>query len=321
MTITIDNFGIPIPQVFLDGRADMELVRKTLRLAEALGYHSAWVQDQVAGEAPLLESISLLCYAAAVTERMNLGVSVLVFPVRNAVQLAKSVSSLDHMSEGRVILGIGLGPVFAGDSYFQIFGTRADQALRRFNEGLRVMKSLWTEAKTDLDGEFYTLQAAAMEPKPLQKPHPPVWFGGQHPNALERAVLCGDGYMGAGPTTTQNFAHQVGHIRRFLEAHQRDPATFPISKRVYLAVDDNEEEAKAGLDRFFEARYPWMIEANPNFVADICVWGRVERVAEGLANVIRSGAEHIVLNPLWDFESQIEALAQDVVPLVDAAVG
>ena len=320
MTITIDNFGIPIPQVFLDGRADMDLVTDTLRRAEKLGYHSAWVQDQVAGNTPLLESISLLCYAAAVTERMRLGVSVLVFPIRNAVQLAKNVSSLDHMSDGRVILGIGLGPVFAGDHYFNIFGTRADEALRRFNEGLVIMKSLWTEASTDIDGEFYTLQAAAMEPKPVQKPYPPIWFGGQHPNALERAVLHGDGYMGAGPTTTQNFAHQVEHIRRFLETHKRDPATFPLSKRVYLALDDDEDKAKAGLDRFFESRYPWMIESNPNFVADICVWGRAERVAEGLAHVIRSGAERIVLNPLWDFGDQIEGLARDVIPLIDAAV-
>ncbi|TDJ46618.1 MAG: LLM class flavin-dependent oxidoreductase, partial [Gammaproteobacteria bacterium] len=205
MTGTSSQFGVAIPQVFLDGKADMALVRRTLHRAEELGYDSAWVQDQVASDVPLLESLSLLCYAAAVTERLKLGVSVIVVPIRNAPQLAKDIGTLDHLSGGRVILGVGLGPVFAGDNYFQIFGTRADEALRRFNESIRIMKSLWTETKTNIDGEFYTLHNTGMEPKPIQKPHPPLWFGGQHPNALRRAVQVADGYMGAGPTTTRDF--------------------------------------------------------------------------------------------------------------------
>ena len=307
-------FGMAVPQVFLDGRADMELVQRTLRRAEELGYDSAWVQDQVTSDVPMLESISLLCYAAAVTSRLKLGVSVIVFPIRNAVQLAKNIASLDHMSDGRAILGIGLGPVFAGDHYFQIFGTRARDALRRFNEGLTVMKALWTQPKTTLHGEFYTLDDVGMEPKPVQQPHPPVWFGGQHPNALRRAVRHADGYMGAGPTTTRDFGKQVAHLRRFLDEAGRDPATLPISKRVYLAVDSDAKRAKAGLDEFFQARYPWMIKSNPNFVADICVWGSPEEVADGLRTVLDNGAEMIVLNPLWDFVEQMEILAERVIP-------
>jgi alkanesulfonate monooxygenase SsuD/methylene tetrahydromethanopterin reductase-like flavin-dependent oxidoreductase (luciferase family) len=314
--IASPEFGIPIPQVFLDGKADMNLVRTALQRAEELGFHSAWVQDQVAGEAPLLESICLLCYAAAVTSKLKLGVSVIVLPIRNAAQLAKNIGTLDHMSQGRAILGVGLGPVFAGDHYFQIFGTRANEALRRFNENLRIMKSLWTEEKTDIDGEFYTLKGVAMEPKPVQKPHPPVWFGAQHPKALHRAVLQADGYMGAGPTTTRDFAKNVTHLRKFMEAEGRDPETFPISKRVYLAVDDDADRAKAGLDAFFEARYPWMIQSNPNFVADICVWGSAEKVADGLSAVLDAGAGMIVLNPLWDFVEQMEILAGEVIPLL-----
>lgn len=308
------RFGIPIPQVFLKGQADMQLVRTALRRAEELGFDSAWVQDQVASDVPLLESISLLSYAAAVTTKLRLGVSVIVLPIRNAPQLAKNVSTLDHMSNGRAILGVGLGPVFAGDNYFQIFGTKADEALSRFNESIAIMKSLWTQDKTDIAGKFYTLENAGMEPKPIQKPHPPLWFGGQHPNALRRAVRKADGYMGAGPTTTSDFGHHVEQINRYLDEEGRDPTTLPISKRVYLAVDNNEQRAKDGLDRFFAARYPWMIESNPSFVADICVWGSPERVAEGLCDVIDRGARMIVLNPLWDFVEQMEILAAEVIP-------
>ncbi len=299
----------------MDGRADMDLVKRSLWRAEELGFESAWVQDQVAGEVPLLESVSLLCYAAAVTERMRLGVSVIVFPIRNAVQLAKNFSSLDHMSGGRVILGIGLGPVFAGDHYFKIFGTRADSALRRFNEGLEIMRSLWREPITEFDGEFYSLKNAAMEPKPLQSKLP-VWFGGQHPKALQRAARLADGYMGAGPTSTADFALQVHQLKQFLDAAARDQDDFPISKRVYLAVDKDASRAKRGLDEFFAARYPWMIKSNPNFVADICAWGSPEQVADGLRPVLAAGAEMIVLNPLWDYVEQMEQLAEEVIPLL-----
>jgi len=300
----------------MNGHADMELVKTTLRRAEELGFDSAWVQDQVAGDVPLMESVSLLCYAAAVTEQIRLGVSVIVFPIRNAVQLAKNFSTLDNMSNGRAILGIGLGPVFAGDNYFGIFGTRANEALRRFNEGLAIMRALWTQETVTYHGEFYTLNNAAMEPKPVQKPSLPVWFGGQHPKALKRAVRVADGYMGAGPTTTREFAWHVGKLQQFLAEQQRDPASFPVSKRVYLAVDKDAGRAKRRLDEFFEARYPWMVQANPNFVADICAWGSPEQVAEGLRPVLEAGAGMIVLNPLWDFVEQMEALADEVIPLL-----
>jgi probable F420-dependent oxidoreductase len=310
------EFGIPIPQVFLDGRADMELVRNSLTRAEELGFHSAWTQDQVTGEASLLDCMSLMTYAAACTSRMRLGVSVIVFPIRNPVQLAKSISSLDHMSGGRVTLGIGLGPPANAANFYRAFGVQYAERVRRFNEGLAVMKGLWTEAEVHLGGEFWHLDGTTMEPKPLQKPHPPVIFGGQHPNALKRAATCADGYMGAGPTPTRSFISHVGKLREYLEEAGRDPGSFPVSKRVYLHVDDDADAAKAVLDDFFNKRYPWMIKNNPDFVADICVWGSAQQCVDGLAEVIAGGAGLIVLNPIHDFVTQIERLADEVVPLL-----
>jgi probable F420-dependent oxidoreductase len=313
------EFGIPIPQVFLDGRADMQLVQTCLQRAEELGFSSAWTQDQIIGEASLLECVSLMSYAAACTERLRLGVSVIVFPIRNPVQLAKSISSLDHMSNGRVTLGIGLGPPAASENFYRSFGTEYNERVRRFTEGLAIMKSLWTEAATNIEGEFWQLRDTAMEPKPLQKPHPPVIFGGQHKNAIRRAARLADGYMGAGPTTTKAFATHVITLKEGLAAAGRDAAAFPVSKRVYLHVDDDANRAKAILDKFFAERYPWMIRSNPNFVGDICVWGSPEQCAEGLNAVVEAGAEMIMLNPIQDFVAQLERLASDVLPLLPQA--
>jgi probable F420-dependent oxidoreductase len=297
----------------------MELVRRTLALGERLGFHSAWVQDQVAGDVPMHESLTLLAYAAALTTRVKLGVSVLVFPIRNAVHVAKIVATLDNMSAGRMILGVGLGHV-AAPGFFEVYGVRRAEALSRFNEGIAVMKSLWTRPRTDFEGRHYRLKGVAMEPKPVQKPHVPLWFGGQHPDALRRAVRHADWYACAGPNTTQDFADFTAKIRRYCDEEGRDPATLPLSKRVYLAIDDDAARAKRRLDEFFGARYPWQIQRNRNFVADICCWGSAAQVAEGLAKVARIGASQIILNPLWDFEEQMQALAAEVIPAVRAAL-
>lgn len=311
------DFGFPVPQVFLDGGPDLDLVRRTLALGERLGFHSAWVQDQVAGDVPLHESLTLLSYAAALTTRVRLGVSVLVFPIRHPVHVAKIVSTLDNLSAGRVILGLGLGHVVAPE-FFRTYGVESTEAVRRFNEGVRVMKSLWTDPVTSFDGKAFRLRRAGMWPKPVQKPHVPLWFGGQHPDALRRAVRHADGYTCAGPNTTAEFADFVAQIRRFLDEQGRDPATLPLSKRVYLAIDNDEARAKRRLDEFFGARYPWQVQRNPHFVADICVWGSTARVAEGLARVAQTGATTIITNPLWDFEEQMQALASEVIPAVNS---
>jgi alkanesulfonate monooxygenase SsuD/methylene tetrahydromethanopterin reductase-like flavin-dependent oxidoreductase (luciferase family) len=176
------------------------------------------------------------------------------------------------------------------------------------------MRALWTEPRATLDGEFWQLHNTAMEPKPLQKPYPPLIFGGQHSNALRRAAMLSNGYMGAGPTTTREFAAHVVLLRQFMTEAGRAAKDVPISKRVYLHIDDDAAKAKQVLDRFFALRYPWMIKANPNFVADICVWGPPEQVVQGLRNVAAAGAELIVLNPIQDFVPQLERLAAEVLP-------
>jgi probable F420-dependent oxidoreductase len=279
-----------------------------------------WVQDQVHGFVPLQESISLLCYAAAVSSKVKLGVSVIVFPVRNPVHFAKSLSTLDQMSNGRLILGVGLGPPSGSNDFYRAFGTNYQERVRRFNENLRILKSLWTEDKTNIEGEWANLHDISMEPKPIQKPHPPIWIGGQHPNALRRAVKYGDGFTSAGPTSTEDYKKHVTLVRQYMEEEGRDPADFPISKRVYLAVDDDADRAKSRLDDWFNRRYGWIMKHRPNMVEQICVWGSAARVTEGLADILSGGAETLILNPLWDYKEQMEALASEVIPELQSTV-
>ena len=130
------RWGVAIPQVFFDEPADMELVSKWSKRAEELGYDSLWVQEGIVGAVPILEPVTLLSYIAAITDQVRLGTAVMVAPLRNPVQLAKSLGSLDHLSRGRLTVGLGLG----GNSDDVLpFGISPERRVRRFVEIIDVM--------------------------------------------------------------------------------------------------------------------------------------------------------------------------------------
>ena len=299
-------FGIAIPQVFYDGPVDMELVRDYVRRAEALGYHSLWVQEQIIGGTPALEPMSLLCYVAAITRDIRLGTAVIVATTRNPVLLAKELSTLDQMSNGRLIIGIALG---GHPRQYPLLGGPSERRVRHFEESLGVMKALWTQPRASFDGHFWKLDGETMEPKPVQKPHPPLWFGGRHPDGLRRAVRYGDGWMGAGSTTTAQFREHVGIIRESLAVSGRDASTFHISKRVYIALDDDEARAERRLREWFGQRY-----GNADMASQVSVWGGASRCVEGLAEILEGGAHMLMLNPVFDHMEHLEALRQEVIP-------
>ena len=323
------KFGVAIPQRFPDGPVDMALVRESVRKAEALGYHSAWVMETIVGDVPTLEPIGLLCYAAALSTNLHLGVSVLVTPMRNPVQLAKILSSLDQMSGGRLIVGIGIGKLgmpprgtrledlpenlrhLHHGREFPAFGVPTEHLVKRFIEGLNVMKALWTEPLAHYRGDYWKLDGIAMEPKPVQKPHLPIWFGGRHPATLRRAVRHGDGWMCAGANSTAQFKEQASLLRGFLEEEGRDPSTFLISKRVYIAVDDEDEgRAKRRLREWFAGSS----YRNAALGEEVSVWGNAARCTEQLADIVAAGAQLVMLDPVFDQMEQLDTLAQEVVP-------
>ena len=300
------SWGIAVPQVFFDGPIDMPLISKWAKRAEALGYESLWTQEAIIGAVPALEPVVLLSYLAAITERVRLGTSVIVAPARNPVQLAKSLGSLDHMSAGRLIVGLGLG---GRPDDLPHFGIAPDKRVRRFTEILDVMKALWTEPEAHFQGEFWQLDGVKMEPKPVQKPHPPIWLGARHNNALRRAVRHADGWMGAGSSDTVSFVAGSGQVRMYLEESGRDPGSFAVSKRVYIAVDDDEQRAEGRLREWFGKRY-----GSADMASQVAVWGSAARCTEQLAKITEAGAELVLLNPAFDDLEHLEVLAQEVIP-------
>ena len=299
------RWGIGVPQIFPDGPIDMSLVRRWIPRAEQLGFDSLWTMEGITGDLATLEPVTLMSYMSALTEKVKLGVSVIIAPHRNPVQLAKALSSLDTINQGRLILGIGLG----GRIMSGTFGIDPERRVTRFIEIMDVMKALWTQPQVDFSGRFWRLENTRMEPKPVQKPHPPIWLGGGHPRVLRRAVRHADGWMGAGASSTSQFVENMGHLRTYLEEADRDPATFAVSKRVYLAIDSNESRAESRLRTWFGQMYK-----NADMANRVSVWGSPSVCAEKLAEVAHAGAQMIMLNPVYDHMEHLEALAADVIP-------
>jgi probable F420-dependent oxidoreductase len=303
------RFAIAIPQFVADGEFDPAAFRAHLTRAEALGFESAWTQEQVLGTHPTLGPLETMTYAAACTERLRLGCVVFVTPLHNPVHLAKHVSTLDQLSRGRVEIGVGTG---GKARPFAAFGVDPSTYVARFTEGIRLMKALWTEPRVDFDGRFWQLEGAGMEPKPFQKPHPPLWFGGSHPNALRRSVRYGDGFFGAGSSTTAQFAQQVPVVREALAEGGRDPSTFGIAKRVYVVVDEDAERARQRADAA-------LVDIYGDFgrsLSPVVVSGPPEACAAGVRDVVAAGAGLILFTPFFDQTEQMERLAAEVIPQV-----
>jgi probable F420-dependent oxidoreductase len=298
--------AVGIPQAWTTGGIDRPHMRRFLEGAEALGFESAWVVEQVLGATPSLEPVELLSWAAALTSRIRLGTAVLLTPLRSPVHLAKSLATLDQLSGGRLDVGIGLG---GNPKIYPAFGISAERRVARFNEGLRLMQALWTEPRVTFAGEFWQLENAALEPKPLQRPHPPLWVGAHHPEAFRRSIAWAKGFMGAGSATTATFAKEVALLRKLLAETGRDPASIEIGKRVYVGVDRDRDRAGRRLAEYFAGFY-----GRADLAAEVSVWGPVDQVVAGLREVMAAGAELLMLNPVFDEAEQLETLAADVVP-------
>lgn len=279
---------------------DMRVVRQVAQRAEALGFADLWVTENTLDHVFCFDPVVVLSWAAAATSRIRLGASVVVLPIHHPALVAHQWACLDYVSGGRAILGLGLGR----EHHYEQFAVPTERRVRRFAEGVALIRKLWAERRVDYHGELYRLDGGTMAPKPVQEPSVPIWMGVGHPDALRRAARLADGWMGSGGSSIKAFAQAVPVLRAALETAGRDPAAFPISKRVFIAVDERPEVARAELDRWFTTVYH-----NPDGTDASGLHGTPEIVRERLEAMVAMGANHLLLNPVSRHLDQVEALA------------
>jgi probable F420-dependent oxidoreductase len=292
-------FGVSLPHRSPDV-LDMETVRHVAQRAEALGFRDLWVTENTLDHVNCFDPVVVLTYAAAVTSRIRLGCAVVVLPVHSPLMVAHQWSTLDYVSGGRAVLAVGLGR----EHHFREFEVPEEGRVRRFREEVDIIKGLWTQPQVSYQGRFYHLDGVTMNPKPVQQSHPPLWMGVGHPNAVRRAATLADGWMGSGGSSIAEFGASVPILKEALAKAGRDPDTFPISKRVFMAVDDRPEVARAELHRWFSDVYH-----NPAGTDASGVYGTPEQVREKLEALIAMGANHLMLNPVSRYAEQLEAVA------------
>lgn len=294
-------FGMSLPHRSPD-RIGMDAVRTVATRAEALGFRDLWVTENTLDHVTSFDPVVILTYAAALTSRIGLGASVLVLPVHDPRMVAHQWASLDAVSNGRAIMGVGIGRPF----HFVEFEVPQDGRVARFREQVDLIRSLWSRDKTTHHGRFYNVDDARIGVRPVQAALP-IWMGVGHPDAIRRAGALADGWMGAGGSTTQEFGRSVPLLKQALEQAGRDPAVFPISKRIFIAVNDNPEKARSELHRWYKEVYH-----NPEGTDTSGVYGTREQVRERLESIIGMGANHLLLNPVSNHVEQLEALAEVV---------
>lgn len=273
--------------------------------AEQLGFSDLWTMDELVGRIggyPLLEPLSLLAYVAARTTSIRLGVAVLVMPRHNPVALAKTTASIDTLASGRLTLGLGIGdPADALPG----LGFSRRRPGDHLEEAVEVMTALWGHDQAMHAGERWQLDRVQMAPKPVQQPRIPIWLGVGSHSGLARAARIADGWIGAGASSSTDFSRQVQIVRRALDESGRDPGDFTIAKRAYVVVDDNGERARRAMRRWTSCLY-----ADETIGDRVAITGDIPTCADQLAGLVAAGAERLVLNPVIDFEDQLDAIAE-----------
>jgi alkanesulfonate monooxygenase SsuD/methylene tetrahydromethanopterin reductase-like flavin-dependent oxidoreductase (luciferase family) len=299
------GYLLPTREQIMEGQPDAAPLLDLAARAEALGYDSVWVGDSLLAR-PRHEPLTLLAGVAGRVKRVALGAAVLLPALRNPVLLAHQVATLDQVSEGRLILGVG----FAADvpnirAEFAAAGVPFERRIGRMMEGLRLCRALWTSRKVTWEGRWQVIDGV-LAPTPHRPGGPPLWIGGNLPASRERAGLWFDGWFPIAPDAA-TFATQWAEVKRIGAAAGRDPAALTGSMYLTLALDDDLRRAAARLDAFLERYYGQPAAVLRRRQAHYA--GSPAGVAPWLQNYAQAGASHFVLRFAGDHERHLEALA------------
>jgi alkanesulfonate monooxygenase len=280
---------------------------------EELGYESVWAWDHillgVVPSFPIHEALTILTAIAARTSRIKLGTGILVMPVRNPVILAKEIATIDHISNGRMILGTAVGWY---KREFESLGADFSQRGKMMEAGLDILKRLWTEEMVDGDWPPYRLRGAVLQPKPVQKPHPPILIGGYVDAVLKRVATKGDGWL-TYYYTVDSFKRSWAKIRAFAEEAGRNPDELTATNQLPICVGPR-AKVEAPMKEWLQTE--WDYASWSESTMDSAIMGTPEECVEQLLPHIEAGLDRIIFVPYKYKAEQVEIIAQQVIPML-----
>lgn len=304
--LALENFS-PAPKV-----PSIEDLLTYATEAEARDFDSLWVWDHLMlgtkTPFPFLESLTTLSAISVATDKVMLGTGVLVLPIRNPVVLAKVTSTLDQISGGRLMLGLAAGWY---EREFDAVGVSFKGRGALFERNFEILDRFWKEDAVIGDVDDMVFRRAVMLPKPVQRPRPPVLFGGYVDRVLKRVGRLADGWL-TYFYEPEPFGRSWNKVQAFAEEEGRDPASVTNVAQLPICVDDSFESADRRVKSFIAQYFdipPWS-----DCSIDSAIRGTPEQCLEQLAAQAEAGVEHLVLVPC-DYElEQLHAVADAILP-------
>jgi probable F420-dependent oxidoreductase len=333
------EFGIRVPNS--GPLSSVQNLVRTAKSAESLGFDTVWVHDHVIWSsemhkhhissgskeaikddqtADFYESVATLAFLAAHTERVKLGVACLVMPTRNPIYAAKQTATIDHFTGGRLIVGVGLGSrATEGSNEFDVFQVPFKKRASLTDEYIDVMKALWTQPLASHSGKTMTFTDAEMFPKPVQKPHPPIWVGGWTDKAAERTGRVGDGWI-PGWLSPPEMAKGREVLLRTAEQHGRDGAQITVAVEKLTSIAKTRDDAlERALPTVKTSSNTYERDvADVQFALDRHIFGSVDDVRTRVKEFVEAGVTHFELKLLYssidEMEEQMQLWAETIMP-------
>jgi len=289
----------------------LELVEYGVKM-EQLGFDSLWVWDHVLlgvePNFPIIEALTLLTAIAARTKKIKLGTGVLVLPLRNPVLLAKQLSSMDLLSEGRLIMGLASGWY---KREFDAVGVPFEQRGKIMDENLEILTRFWTEPMVKGQYAYHKIPAGVMYPKPVQKPRPPILIGGYVDRVLKRAAVSGDGWL-TYFYTPESFARSWAKIRDFAKEAGKDPDHLLNGAQLPIRIGKSRAAVESEMMEWLGKE--WDYAAWSESTKDSAVMGTVDECVEQLKAHLAVGVQKLIFVPYRYEMEQIEIIAREIIP-------
>jgi alkanesulfonate monooxygenase SsuD/methylene tetrahydromethanopterin reductase-like flavin-dependent oxidoreductase (luciferase family) len=312
--VLIDTRGLVMQAMRRHRAPDASEMLAMAARAEAARLDSVWVGDSLVSK-PRFEPVAALSAIAARTSRVRLGTAVMLPVIRPVVPLAHSLATLDVISNGRVIVGAGVGGAFTPDQQkdYRAAGVAPETRAGRLGEMVHVMKRLWTDEHVTFTGTHVKVDDVTLYPRPVQAGGIPILLGAHHRTGsvrqYERAARYADGIIGISDSPDQ-WADVIKRVEDAAAAEGRDPSI--LDRAFYLTVNINADRsaAQAEADDFLMSYYGvrhWEGRWGP--------WGAAEEIADRMAAYARAGARHLIVRfASWTQPAQLEAFVEQVVP-------
>lgn len=296
------SVGIHVPSVSVSGLADGQAYAAFFRDVEAMGLDAIWVEDRIFHPAPLADSLMLLSWAAANTQRVQLGTAVLVLNLRQAPVVARQVSTLHHLSGGRVTLGVSIGGRL---EEYQALGVPMDRRVGVFRDSMVALRALLAGEPVTQPGPVFPMQDSIVRPAAQV----PILIGGIAEAAIRRAGELGDGWIMGPFGTAKDFEHGWRIAQEGARGAGKTPDDLTAGRLLYVAVDDDRAKARAEMTQFLHGYY------GPEFDVDKhAIFGPAAEVRARLREQIDAGITHLMLGvPSLD-RTHLRRLAEDVAP-------